>query len=1092
VITEVNPNTPDEIEFMNVSTGAVSIGGWTIYIYDFDTGGTTPKSFTIPAGTTVAAGQIFRLQEFGTAPGTFPLFFQGSNFNWTSDATSPIAVLVRDGSNNIVDFVCAAGLAASAITAPTAIPTSQWNGAQITGPTNLTYGYLRTGNADTNVAGNWTTNTPTIGAVNTGLTVPFPSSLLAVPVSPTTSGNFVAGVWTGTMTASQTASQMRFRADDTAGHIGDSNAFDVTGTLALAVPPSAPEGSAPVTGTVSVSSAPVGNLVVTLTSSDLTAATVPATATILSGQTSASFPITIIDDALIDGTQVATITAHLSNWTDATADISVLDNETLSLAIFLPGNVTEGSTATATVSASGSVASDLTVSLVSNNTSRLTAPATATITAGTSSTTFNVTAVENALTDGSAIVNVAATAVGYTGANANTTVRDNDVHHFSIATIASPQTKGVPFNVTITAFDVGNAVITGYGGTPSLTASGTGGANAISPTNASGFVNGVWTGQVTSFINDTNVVITVSDGAGHIGTSNAFSVVNPLFSPTVVESVSPTTVLGGNNPKAQLVVGADGAFYGTNQFGGSSNQGAVFKVTSAGAMTTLANFYGANGAQPWSGLVLASDGNFYGTTSLGGANNLGTIFKMTPSGVLTTLVHLSAATGTVPKAPLIQAVDGNFYGTTSTGGSSGNGTVFKMTSSGVLTVLANFTGTAGSSLGSSCQAALIQGTDTNLYGVTSTGGNGGGFGTIFKVTTGGTFTSLASFTGATGAVLGSAPLAALVQASDGILYGTTSVGGTGGFGTVFKVTTAGAFTNLLSFTNTTGSFLGNSPQSALVQWTDGNLYGTTNTGGTNGVGSIFRVTTAGALTTLRSMATTADGSNPYGALVLGGDGNFYGLATNGGVSGRGTVFNISPSTSTFTRLLSFVTSPPVFKRLLLATDGNFYGVTQFGNAGANSVFKLTPGGTLSTLATFTSTSTVAPFLIQHTDGNLYGAAPTESANGQIFQLTLAGVKTTLATLTGTTGAFPGTSILGGIVEGSDGSIYGTTSSGGSGGGFGTAWKITTGGTFTSLASFTGTTGATLGTAPLTRMVQHPSGDFYGTTQTGGAGGFGTV
>ena len=1090
VITELNTNTPDEIEFMNVGTAAVDISGWKIYIYDNTTFGTSALLFTVPAGTTCAAGQIFRLQEFGTSPGTFPQFYYGANINWNPGSSDYVGVLVRDAANNNVDFVCAAALAASAVTSPATIPASQWTGAQLTAPTNSSYDYLRIGSTDSNSATGWTTGTAGMGTANTGLTTPF-GIVAAVTVSPTVSGTFSSGVWTGNMTVLQTASQMKFRADDGSGHTGDSNAFDVTGTLSLSVPASAVEGSAPVTGTVSVSSAPSTALTVTLSSSDLTAATVPATVTIPAGQTSATFPITIIDDTIIDGTQVATITAQITGWANATANISVLDNETTTLSLFLPGTVTEGTTATATVSASGTVVSALTVSLVSGTPSRLTVPATVVIPGGSSSVTFNVTAVENTLTDGSATVNVAATASGFTGTNANTTVLDNDAHHFSIAAIASPQTKNVAFNVSITAFDVGNAILTGYNGTPGLTASGTGGANAISPANASGFVNGVWTGQVTSFVIDTNVVLTVNDGAGHTGTSNAFNVVAPLFSPTVLEPVSPANLLPGNNPKAQLILGADGAFYGTTQFGGSSNLGTVFKVTSAGALTTLANFYGGNGAQPWSGLVLASDGNFYGTTSSGGLNNLGTIFKMTPSGTLTTLVHLSTTTGTVPKAPLLQASDGNFYGTTSSGGSSGSGTVFKMTTSGVLTVLVNFTGTTSTAYGSSCQAGLIQASDTNFYGVTSSGGVLG-FGTIFKVTTGGTFTSLASFTGTTGATLGSAPLAALVQASDGILYGTTSVGGTLSAGTVFKVTTAGVFTNLLSFTNTTGSFLGYGPQAALVQWTDGNLYGTTNNGGTGGSGSIFRVTTAGVLTTLRSISITPDGQNPYGALVPGSDGNFYGAATSGGTLGKGTVFNISPATSTFTRVFSFVTSPPVFKRLLLATDGNFYGVTTFGNAGSNSVFKLTPGGTLSTLTAFTSTNTNAPFMIQGSDGRLYVAAPLESTYGQLFSLTLAGARTTLATFTATSGAVLGSSVVGGIVEGSDGLIYGTTASGGSGGNFGTAWKITTGGTFTSLGSFTGTTGAAPGSLPQTRMTQGADGNFYGTTQSGGAGGFGTV
>jgi uncharacterized repeat protein (TIGR03803 family) len=913
-----------------------------------------------------------------------------------------------------------------------------------------------------------------------------------IPISPSVTGNFAGGVWNGTVAVLQPGASVNLRADDGSGHTGDSNAFDVTATLSVSVPTSAPEGSAPVMGTVSISPAAATPLTVTLSSSDLTAATVPATVTIPAGQTSATFPITIMDDGAIDGTQVATITAHIANWTDATANISVLDNETLALTLFLPGTVAEGTAATATVAASGTVGSPLTVSLVSNTTSRLTVPATVTIPSGSSSVTFSLTAVENALTDGSATVNVAASSAGYAGANANTTVLDNDAHHFSIAAIASPQTKGVAFNVTITAQDVGNAVLTGYNGTPGLTASGTGGANAISPANASGFVNGVWTGQITSFAIDTNVVLTVNDGAGHTGASNAFDVVNPLFSPTVVEPVSAANLLLGSNPKAQLILGSDGAFYGTTQFGGSSNQGSVFKMTTAGAMTTLANFYGANGAQPWSGLVLAGDGNFYGTTSSGGANNLGTIFKMTPSGILTTLVHLGTTTGTVPKAPLLQASDGNFYGTTSSGGGSGSGTVFKMTSSGVLTVLVNFTGTGSTAYGSSCQAGLIQATDTNLYGVTSTGGSGGGFGTIFKITLGGTFTSLASFTGTAGANIGSAPFAALLQASDGNLYGTTNAGGPGGFGTVFKVTTAGVFANVFSFTNV-APFAGSAPQAALVQWTDGALYGTTSNGGIgNGnAGTIFKVTTAGVMTTLRNVSTTTDGNNPYGALVLGGDGNFYGAATNGGTWGKGGVFRISPATNAFALMANFKNGPPSFRNLTLAANGNFYGSTVFGGTASfasNSIFRMIPDGTITTLFTFSATGSIAPTVTFGSDGSFYGTIPSEGVNGYAYKEANASVFSTLFGFTGTTGSYLGQNPTVPMIQGSDGYFYGATISGGSGGGYGTVYKMTNTGVFTSLASFTNTTGANLGAGPQTRLVQGVDGNFYGTTNTGGTGG----
>ncbi len=1094
VITEVNPDTPDAVEFTNIGGSTVNIGGWTLHFYDYDTGGTSSKSMTIPAGASCAPGQIFRVTEYGTAPGTFPNFNAGVNFNWVAGSGSLIAVLVRDASGNLVDFMCAAGLQASAITSPVTIPAEQWTGDAITASSNSLHTYLRTGGVDSQTAADWTKNTNSIGTVNSGLVLPFPASVFPVTITPTASGSFAAGVWSGSMTVLQTASQMRFRAESGTSS-GVSNPFDVTGTMNLTLPPSAAEGDAPVTATLSVSHPPAGPLVFTLSSSDPTAATVPATVTLPAGQTSVTFPVAIVDDTAIDGSQVTTITAQLPGWVNATGSLSVLDNETLSLALFLPGTITEGSTVTGTVSASGAVAADLVVTLSSDTVSRLTVPATVTIASGTSSTTFNAVAVENSLSDGSASVSVSASAAGYAGAGSTVSVRDNDVHHFGFAAISSPQTKGVPFNVSVTAYDLANNVLTSYSGAPALTAAGTGGGVAISPTNVNGFINGVWSGQVTAFNTDTSVVLSVNDGVGHAGDSAAFDVVNPTSVLTVVEPMTPQTLQPGQSPRAQLVVGPDGAMYGTTVSGGASNQGAIFKITTAGVVTTLANFYGYNGMAPNAGLILASDGNFYGTTTSGGANNLGTVFRMTPSGTLTTLAHLTTATGTAPRAPLIQALDGHFYGTTSANG-TGSGTIFRMTSSGVITVLVNFSGTSGSFLGSSCQAGLIQAADGNLYGVTSTGGNGGGFGTIFKVTTSGTFTSLKSFTGTTGATLGSAPLAALVQASDGALYGTTNVGGAGNFGTVFKVTTAGTFTSLLSFTGTTGANLGTNPQSALVQWaTDGALYGMTNTGGTNNVGTLFKVTTAGVLTTIRSLSSTADGASPFGAFTLHSDGSFYATCNGGGSSQvRGSVIKLTPSTGTpvFSRIYSFFISPPMFRNTILGSDDNFYAGQSFGAAGLGALVKMTPAGTLSQLTSFTSNHFAGPYLLQGSDGNLYGSMPTETSFGQIFQIDPSGTKTVLATLTSTTGLFPGSTIIHGMIQASDSDLFGVTSSGGTGGGNGTVFKITTGGIFTSLVSFTGTTGAVPGASPQTRLVEDGSGDLWGTTQNGGTGGFGTV
>ena len=125
------------------------------------------------------------------------------------------------------------------------------------------------------------------------------------------------------------------------------------------------------------------------------------------------------------------------------------------------------------------------------------------------------------------------------------------------------------------------------------------------------------------------------------------AVVDPVMNADFSLGVYP-----GNNPRAPLVIGADGNFYGTTRTGGGSNLGTVFKVTPAGVVTTLLNFYGANGASPQCALVLGTDGNFYGTTSSGGANNLGTIFRMTSSGALTTLVNLTTANSAARPTPL--------------------------------------------------------------------------------------------------------------------------------------------------------------------------------------------------------------------------------------------------------------------------------------------------------------------------------------------------------------------------------------------------------------------------------------------------------
>jgi len=337
-----------------------------------------------------------------------------------------------------------------------------------------------------------------------------------------------------------------------------------------------------------------------------------------------------------------------------------------------------------------------------------------------------------------------------------------------------------------------------------------------------------------------------------------------------------------------MIQGSDGNFYGTTVGGGFYGYGTVFKVTATGSESVLYSFsgygVGSNGYNPFSvGLVQDSDGNLYGTTSNGGAAGYGTVFKLTPTGVETDLHSFAGGNdGAVSYASLILGIDGNFYGTTTSGGVAGYGTVFRMTPAGAESVLYSF---AGGSDGATPYASLIQGVDGNFYG-TTTGGGAAGHGTVFKLTPSGVEAVLYSFAGGSD---GATPYASLIQGVDGNFYGTTLNGGTNSHGTVFKVTPGGTETVLHSFSGGTD---GAAPYAELTQGSDGNFYGTTCNGGTDGynLGTIFRVTPQGTETVLYSFFENGnDGACPVGGLVQGGDGNFYGT-TQGIGNNFSTVF----------------------------------------------------------------------------------------------------------------------------------------------------------------------------------------------------------
>jgi uncharacterized repeat protein (TIGR03803 family) len=368
----------------------------------------------------------------------------------------------------------------------------------------------------------------------------------------------------------------------------------------------------------------------------------------------------------------------------------------------------------------------------------------------------------------------------------------------------------------------------------------------------------------------------------------------------------------------------------------------------------------------------------------------------------TTLLTFGQTNGKAPLAALAQGTDGNFYGTTGYGGASNAGTVFKVTPNGVLTSLYSFCSLTSCADGGLPQAGLMLGTDGNFYGTTSQGGAYSD-GTVFRVTPEGQLTTLHSFDGADGQY----PQAGLVQATNGKFYGATTHGGSNSNGTIFEITSAGTLTTLYNFCIQSECPDGAQPEGTLIQATDGNLYGTTYGGG-SAYGTVFKITPAGQLTTLHTFAHDANGFYPEAGLIQASNGLLYG-ATSGGNSPSpgGTVFEIT-STGDFSSLYSYCsengcpdgTTP--LSALIQANDGNLYGTTWYGgaNGGTGTIFEITLAGQLTTLHSFDGTDGVNPNgLLQSTNGTLYGttAGGGNGGDGTIFSLSVglsALVKTT--------------------------------------------------------------------------------------------------
>jgi len=335
---------------------------------------------------------------------------------------------------------------------------------------------------------------------------------------------------------------------------------------------------------------------------------------------------------------------------------------------------------------------------------------------------------------------------------------------------------------------------------------------------------------------------------------------------------------GPVSPSAALIEGLDGELYGTT-YGSGYNYGTIFRVNPWGVLSTLHIFEFADGIAPTSAVLQVPDGNFYGTVPSGGYPAWGTVYRLDSLGEFTILHNFQHWDGAYPSGSLILGEDNDFYGLAAQGGTAGFGTLFRMTSAGSVTTLHNF---AGGADGDSPTAALTRASDGYLYGTT--------WNTIFKSDSTGNVTTLHVFDGSDG----SGPFFGLLQALDGNFYGLSFGGGTMGWGTFFRLSPSGEFASVFSFHGNDGA----QPFAGLIQAVDGNLYGTTLEGGDGcaspgSCGTIFRTTYSGLVTVVHGF-NSLDGRWPLAALVQASDGRIYGTASEGGpFGGMGVVFRLS-------------------------------------------------------------------------------------------------------------------------------------------------------------------------------------------------------
>lgn len=549
------------------------------------------------------------------------------------------------------------------------------------------------------------------------------------------------------------------------------------------------------------------------------------------------------------------------------------------------------------------------------------------------------------------------------------------------------------------------------------------------------------------------------------------------------------------SPSSRLLQASDGALYGTTSAGGQAGQGTLFRLHPDGSGFALVKSFGSgasDAARPFGAVIEASDGALYGTTEAGGQSGLGTIFKVGKDGNgYSVLMSFSGSSdGANPEAALIEASDGLLYGTASGGGTNDNGVVFRIGKDGSgFTTLVQFSGTNGANP----ESELIEASDGMLYGTTASSSTNSILGTVFRLQKNGSaFTMLARFLStSTIKTNGASPQARLVEGTNGMLYGTTSSGGTKGMGTLYQLKKDGSGFAMVYNFSTNNTLDGRSPLGDLALASDGMLYGTTFDGGTNNSGTVFRIAQDG--TGYAVIASLVSPRGPAAGLIEATNGTLYGTSQLGGASGDGTVFSLQKDGSSFAVAKSFSASGEdansPYSAPIVAGTNELFGTTRLGGSvGAGAVYSLRFDGVgyqlVSSLDIAAGPIDLFSPLLELANGTLAGSSRFGGStnNGTLFTLDQSGAS--LAVVYSPPDSSTGQEFRSGLIQASDGLLYGTSASGGTSG-QGTVFRMSADGSnYTVLKSFAfGATGP--GSNPVEPLLEASDGNLYGTTYFGG-------